>query len=115
MKASRRIRAAVPIHNQSVAAQSDHFCDLIDDDGRLVLVIADIDVLGTSKPGLIVKQDFAGRTWVEHGVDVREVHVARDRIYHYRLSGGGRRSRFFGGEGWIAVGWECPLSAPTGA
>src|SRR5207247_1167575 len=74
-------------------------CDLIDDDGRLVLVIADIDVLGTSKPGLIVKQDFAGRTWVEHGVDVREVHVARDRIYHYRLSGGVRRSRSVAGEG----------------
>src|SRR5438552_2414496 len=84
---------------QSVAAQSDHFCDLIDDDGRLVLVIADIDVLGTSKPGLIVKQDFAGRTWVEHGVDVREVHDARDRIYHYCLSGGVRRSRSVAGEG----------------
>src|SRR3989442_15782137 len=114
MEASRRIRAAVPIHNQSVAAHSDHFCDLIDDDGRLVLVMADIDVLGTSKPGLIVKQDFAGRTWVEHGVDVREVHVARDRIYHYRLSGGVRRSRFGAGAGWLAAGRNSPLLGRAG-
>src|SRR5712691_1559618 len=98
MEASRRIRAAVPIDNQPVAAQGHHFCYLISDHSPVVLVIADIDVLRTSKPGLIVKQDFAGRTWVEHGVDVREVHVARNWSHHDGWSFGVRRSSIVASE-----------------
>jgi hypothetical protein len=99
VKAACRIRAAVPIDNQPVAAQGDHFRDLIGNDRPVVLVVAHVDVLGIAKPRLVVKQDLAVRTGVEHGVKVREIHVARDRIHHDGLSFGVGCLRIVAAEG----------------
>ena len=109
VEAARRIGAAVPIDNHSVATQGNHSCDLIGNDSFVVLVVTDIDVLGTPKPGLIVKQDFARRARVEHGVEDREIHIARDGIHNNRLSFSIRRLRAVAGEWRSAIRRHSPL------
>src|SRR5438270_6240402 len=71
---------AVPVNDDAIDAAADHVRDLALDLGRIVGVVSDVHVVGSSKPQHHVGEDFGRSAGVEQRVDVHFADVVGAEI-----------------------------------